>query len=298
MIPFTKMHGIGNDFVVLNSFQNALPHDFDFADFAQKTCARRFAVGADGLLLLTKPDEMAKKSGAQIRMRMWNPDGSEDMCGNGLRCIARLAHLHNVVSDSQFTVQTLAGLRDCEVFADGNVQVEMGKPSFDFAQIPFAPSSELQTSIEYSIPLGDTILPHVSTLSTGSAHTIVFVDELPDDETFLRLSPQIEHHPWFPQRTSIMWAQVVDSQNINLRIWERGVADEKSHSTGETLACGTGSCATAIAAQITNRCSENVHIHSRGGVLQISWKEGETIQMTGAAKVVYDGVWEESVTKK
>ncbi len=288
---FTKMHGTGNDFVVLNDFRQTLPNNFDFASFAQQSCARNFGIGADGLLLLTKPDTNAQKHGAQIRMRMWNPDGSEDMCGNGLRCIAQLAHRSGAVSTSQFTAQTLAGLRDCEVLEDGNVRVAMGQPSFDFATIPFAPSAHLKSSIEYSIAVGEEILPHVSTLSTGSTHTIIFVYELPNDEMFLRLSPQIENHAWFPQRTSIMWAQVLDRENIRLRIWERGVADEKSGATGETLACGTGACATAVAAQMTHRCGETVRIHSRGGELKISWREGGEIHMTGAAKVVYEGNW-------
>ncbi len=284
------MHGTGNDFVVLNDFRQELAPDFDFAAFAQKSCARRFAIGADGLLLLTQPDEDARRRGAQIRMRMWNPDGSEDMCGNGLRCIARLAHSCGAVSSSHFIAQTLAGLRSCEVFPDGNVRVAMGQPDFSFAAIPFAPSDDIARSIEYSIWVGNVVLPHVSTLSTGSAHTIIFVEELPSDEMFSTISPQIEHHAWFPERTSIMWAQVLDRENIRLRIWERGV-QEANGTTGETLACGTGACAAAVAAQITERNGELVRIHSRGGVLQIGWRQGEEIQMTGEAKVVYEGVW-------
>ena len=291
------MHGLGNDFVVLNSFRRAFAPDFDFAAFARKSCERHRGIGADGLLLLTSPDDVARQNGAEVRIKMWNPDGSEDMCGNGLRCVARLAHLENIVSDSRFLVQTLAGLRECEVFNDGNVRVEMGTPNFDFAAIPFAPPSEVISNIEYSIALDETVLPCVTTLSTGSAHTIIFVNELPDDAIFLRLSPQIELHAWFPRRTSVMWAKVLDHENVQIRIWERGVADEKSGATGETLACGTGACAVAVAAQTTHRCGENVRVHSRGGALEIGWKAGETIQMTGAALVVYDGVWNESVTE-
>lgn len=288
-IPFTKMHGTGNDFVVLDGFAHTFTPDFDFADFAQKTCSRHLGIGADGLLLLDEPDEVARTNGAQIRMRMWNPDGSEDMCGNGLRCVARLAHLCGYVGES-FIAQTLAGLRRCEIVGD-LIRVEMGEPNFDFAAIPFAPSQDVKSNIEYSIPLRDSVLPHVTTLSTGSAHTVVFVEELPDDATFLNVSAQIENHAWFPERTSIMWAQVLDSANVQIRIWERGVW-EANGTTGETLACGTGACAVAVAAQMTNRCDELVRVHSRGGVLQIGWRAGETIQMTGAAQVVYNGIWE------
>jgi diaminopimelate epimerase len=282
-IPFTKMHGLGNDFVVLNAFTNTLPPNFDFAAWAQVSCARHFGIGADGLLLLCAPDEWAQARGASVQMRMWNPDGSEDMCGNGLRCVARLAHNCGAVSSSRFIAQTLAGLRGCEILEDVQVRVAMGQPDFRFAAIPFAPSGDIARAIEYSISVGNVVLPHVTTLSTGSTHTIIFVDELPSDEMFSTISPQIEHHAWFPERTSIMWAQVLDRENIRLRIWERGA--------GETLACGTGSCAAAVAAQITERCGELVRIHSRGGVLQIGWRQGEEIQMTGEAKVVYEGVW-------
>ncbi len=282
-IPFTKMHGLGNDFVVLNAFQNTLPTNFDFAVWAQVSCDRHFGIGADGLLLLCAPDEWAQAQGANVQMRMWNPDGSEDMCGNGLRCVARLVHNYGAVSFSRFVAQTLAGLRGCEILEEGQVRVAMGQPDFRFAAIPFAPSGDIARAIEYSISVGNVVLPHVTTLSTGSTHTIIFVDELPSDEIFSTISPQIEHHAWFPERTSIMWAQVLDRQNIRLRIWERGA--------GETLACGTGSCAAAVAAQITERCGELVRIHSRGGVLQIGWRQGEEIQMTGEAKVVYEGVW-------
>ena len=281
-IPFTKMHGLGNDFVVLNVLDNALPPDFDFAAWAQTSCDRHFGIGADGLLLLCAPDEWAQAQGASVQMRMWNPDGSEDMCGNGLRCVAQLAHSCGA-SSSHFITQTLAGLRDCKVFPDGNVRVAMGQPDFSFAAIPFAPPKDIARAIEYSIPVGNVVLPHVSSLSTGSAHTVIFVDELPSNEMFSTISPQVEHHAWFPERTSIMWAQVNDRENIRLRIWERGA--------GETLACGTGSCAAAVAAQITGRSGELVRIHSRGGTLQIAWRQGEEIQMTGEAKVVYEGVW-------
>ena len=287
-IHFTKMHGLGNDFVVLDNLQNPLPDDFDFAQAATQMCDRHFGIGGDGLLLLCAPDDNAKTRGADVRMRMWNPDGSEDMCGNGLRCVARLAHLRGYVGD-QFVTQTLAGLRQCEIIDSENIRVAMGKPRLIPQQIPFAGDV---VPVEYSLQLEDIILPHVSTLSTGSVHTIIFVEEFPDDETFLRLSPQIEHHAWFPERTSVMWAKVLDDQNIQIRIWERGV-QEANGTTGETLACGTGACATAVAAAATRRCGDKVKVHSRGGVLEIAWREGEEITMMGAAIEVFEGVFNE-----
>ena len=288
-LAFTKMHGLGNDFVVLDSLRFPLPDSFDFARAATQICDRHFGIGGDGLLLLCAPDDNAKSQGANVRMRMWNPDGSEDMCGNGLRCVARLAHGRGYVDES-FTVQTHAGLRGCEILDSENIRVAMGKPAFSFAAIPFAPSDEVESNIEYSISIDNIILPHVSTLSTGSAHTIIFVNTLPDNETFARLSPQIENHAWFPQRTSIMWARVLDVENIAIRIWERGI-QEASGLTGETLACGTGACATAVAAAVTRRCGDKVKVHSRGGVLEIAWRDGEEITMTGAAVAVFEGVY-------
>jgi len=274
------MHGAGNDFVVLDALRNPLPADFNFPAVAQQLCRRHFGAGADGLLLLTDAED---ENHAAVRMRLWNPDGSEDMCGNGLRCIARLAHARGHVAANQFTVQTLAGLRAAHVLEDGRVRVAMGEPRFDLAAVPMRPDDhwESERAVEYSLPVGEEKIPHVTTLSTGTAHTVIFLDEPLADEEFERLSPQIENHVWFPERTSVLWARIEDEHNVRLRIWERGA--------GETLACGTGACAAAVAAQITNRAQPPVRVHSRGGVLTIEWAPGAEIQMTGPAEVVFEG---------
>jgi diaminopimelate epimerase len=274
-IPFVKMHGIGNDFIVLDALRSPLPDNFDFARVAEVLCARHFGVGGDGLLLLTRGESTT------VRMRMWNPDGSEDMCGNGLRCIAWLAFSRGYILSREFQVETLAGVRHCEVLRQNEVRVEMGKPSFEFNAIPFAPDTPMTQATEYSLPLGTLEIPRLVSLSTGSAHTVIFVDELPDDESFFTLSPQIETHSWFPERTSVLWTKVVSENQLQLRIWERGV--------GETLACGTGACAAAVAAQITRRAGEEIDVQSKGGVLGIAWREGETIRMTGPAQIAFEG---------
>lgn len=273
-IAFLKMHGTGNDFVVLDNLASPLPPDFDYSNAAIELCARRYGIGGDGLLLLDKSDH------APVRMRMWNPDGSEDMCGNGLRCIAFLAH-HRGYVNNEFVVETLAGLRRCAILENNLVSVEMGNPIFEAAQIP----TLIENSIEYSLPIDKGAIPHATTLSTGSTHTVIFTDKFIDEKSFQDLSPAIENHYLFPERTTVLWSHIEEqndaSTHIAVRIWERGV--------GETLACGTGACAVAVAAQKTGRAGENVLVKSKGGELNIQWKSGEGILMTGNAQIVCEG---------
>ena len=298
-LPFVKMHGLGNDFVVLDGIAQPLPDNFDFVRAATFFCDHHFGIGSDGLLLLGNSDN------AEVQMRMWNPDGSEDMCGNGLRCIVALAHARGYASEN-FKVQTLVGVRQVGILDEkaergrlarfnieksgrdaraplSLVRVEMGTPRFALNEIPFAPPNGIlrdNWSIEYELPIGDVLLSHVSTLSTGSTHTVIFGPH-PDEETFQKLSPLIENHPWFPLRTSIMWADVTAENEVSIRIWERGA--------GETLACGTGACATAIAAQITGRAQTPLQVRSKGGRLIIDWQNGQSIWKTGSAQMVFTG---------
>jgi diaminopimelate epimerase len=283
--PFVKMHGTGNDFVVLDALSNPLPDSFDFPAAAQALCTRRFSVGGDGLLLLDAPDDESTSKGAALRMRMWNPDGSEDMCGNGLRCVARLGHVRGHVASSRFTMQTSAGLRTVSVRENGLVHADMGQPRFDLDAIPMRPPAAWPhaRALDYTLEVDGRVLPHVTSLSTGTAHTVIFLDAPVDEATFSGLSPHIEHHAWFPERTSIMWAHVIGQNHIKIRIWERGA--------GETLACGTGACATAVAAQATGRCTGDVTIESRGGRLQVRWQPGRNIEMIGPAAIVFQGVY-------
>ncbi|MBV9468355.1 MAG: diaminopimelate epimerase [Abitibacteriaceae bacterium] len=281
--PFIKMQGAGNDFIVLDALSHPFPDNFDFSAAALAWCDRHYGIGSDGLLLLATPEAPVRTAGAVIRMRMWNPDGSEDMCGNGLRCIVHLANRRGHVKDSQFIVQTWAGLRTVEVLTRDKIRVAMGLPDFNPATIPLQlpPAQAATRGMEYMLEVGGRHIPHVTTFSTGSTHTVIFVPTLPDDEPFGHLSPLIEHHAWFPERTSIMWTQVVNEHQLKLRIWERGA--------GETLACGTGASAAAVAAQITERCGRGVDVQSRGGTLHIEWQPGTEILMAGPAQVVFEG---------
>ena len=269
------MHGIGNDFVVFDALDCPTfdAPDFGFERAAQTLCARHTGVGADGLLLLLRGED------APVRMRMWNPDGTEDMCGNGLRCIARLAHARGYVGET-FAVQTLAGVRDCSIEGE-LVSVGMGQPMLEPSAIPMS-LIHGENPQHYLLPVGDERLPALS-LSTGSTHTVLFCDSLPDDARFFHLSPLIEGHVFFPQRTSVMWAQHTGANELRLRIWERGA--------GETWACGTGACAAAVAAILTGRARDQVTVSSKGGALRIAWQEGGPITMTGPAQIVFHGQW-------
>lgn len=280
LLPFTKMHGAGNDFVVLDALTYSFPSDLDFSALAQKICARHFGVGSDGLLLLQSPSI----SKAAARMRMWNPDGTEDMCGNGLRCISRLYQYRHRRNKSTFMMETLSGLHQVTTRQDGNLQIEMGKAHWHLRDIPISPqkSTFSEFAVEYDLPLQDISIPHATSLSTGTTHTVIFVDELPKDEFFFAHSPEIENHIWFPERTSLLWTKMESDGAAHVRIWERG-ADE-------TLACGTGACAVAAAIWRTKRSdAKEIAVRSKGGILRVTQDENGKLLLSGEAKIVFDG---------
>jgi len=269
------MHGIGNDFVVLDSIRTPFDGDFDFPLLAQKICDRHFGVGGDGLLLLENASD-----GNAVRMRMWNPDGSEDMCGNGLRCVALLAH-HRGYAPADFSVRTLAGTREAAIVAPSTVRVSMGTPDFSPSHVP---TNRAEPLINGRIELEGHVFNHVTAVSTGSTHIVIFGGVPVAGAIFNEWSPRLEVAPMFPQRTSIMWAHSIGDNTFGVRIWERGA--------GETLACGTGACAVAIAAVSSGQARGAVRVQSRGGELRIEWNEATNqIWKTGEAKRVFEGVW-------
>ncbi|MBW3635536.1 MAG: diaminopimelate epimerase [Armatimonadetes bacterium] len=279
MIPvfFHKWQGIGNDFVILDLISHPLPPDFDLPAAALALCERRRGVGADGLLSLEPAT-----GGADLQMRMWNPDGSEDtMCGNGLRCVAALAWVKQHVQNPRFAVQTRAGNRQIEVLGPHSIRAAMGEPLFEPSQAPID-LPQRGDAIDIEIRVGEATL-RATTLSTGSTHTVIFLKNPLSEADFQTLSPLLENHPLFPQRTSVIWAVAEGAERFKIRIWERGV--------GETLACGTGACAVAVAAQVSGRSEQNVAVESRGGVLKVEWTRGEEIFLTGPAHPVFEGVW-------
>ena len=281
-MQFTKMQGVGNDFVVLDTA--AMPSDANLAHLALALCDRHVGVGADGLLIVSRD-----APGAAFSMRMFNPDGTEDMCGNGLRCAGLWAHRAGWVEiASDFAVATKEGakaMRLLEVAEDGrsaSLRVGMGLPKFASSDIPFC-APEDQRIVGFPLNVGRETFP-ITAMNTGSTHTVIFGAVPPDEATFQRVSPLIERHPLFPERTTVLWATPQGDSAIAVRIWERGV--------GETLGCGTGACAVGVAAQLQNICAagQPVEIVSRGGTLTIDWAgEGCPVVMSGPARTVFHG---------
>ena len=276
-LRFTKMQGVGNDFVVLDGRGQS---GCDWSEMAVRMCDRHTGVGADGLLVL---EEAAN---ADFVMRMYNPDGTPDVCGNGLRCIARYASEHSIVLGDTMQILTLAGLREAHLVRDAQarieaVRVDMGLPGFAPGDIPML--ADADRIIDYPLPLQDGSSLLITALSTGSAHAVTFVDALPDDDAFLRISPQVEHHSAFPERVSLMWCASEGLNRLRMRIWERGA--------GETWGCGTGACAAGVSAVVHGlaQAGQAVHVASKGGSLTIRWQPGGRIEMTGPARVVYEG---------
>ena len=268
---FTKMQGIGNDFILLDGFTRDIP---DPEALAVRLCDRHFGVGADGLILAL-PSPVA-----DARMRILNRDGSEaEMCGNGLRCLGKFLYDNGLCRKSPMRIQTLAGILtlSLEVGADGRTQsvtVDMGAPTFDPAQIPVAADSNA-ISLEAA---GHRL--RFFCVSMGNPHAVTF-DLYPDDETFATLGPILERHPIFPRRCNIEFCRV-EGANARVRVWERG--------DGATLGCGTGACAVLAAGVRQGLLPRRAGILLPGGTLSIRWDEtGNHLFMTGPAETVFTG---------
>ena len=280
---FTKMQGVGNDFVVIDAAE--LPQDVVLSELAVTLCDRKFGVGADGLLVISEAGR-----DTAFRMRMFNPDGSEDMCGNGLRCVSLWALRAGWLGmDTEFVVTVKDGLRAVRVLSadpdgrNGLLGVDMGVPLVTPAQIPFCAPSETAAILSYPLTVGGETLT-LTAVNTGSTHTVLFGPP-PSEEVFQRVSPLLETHPLFPERTSVLWATPDGDNRFAVRIWERGA--------GETWGCGTGACAVGVAAVINGLSYPGIPIDvvSKGGTLKITWPGGESsVDMVGPAQVVFDGV--------
>jgi diaminopimelate epimerase len=273
------MHGAGNDYVYVDCFNNPMPHDP--AGLSQRISDRHRGVGSDGLILIC-PSEVA-----DARMRMFNADGSEaEMCGNGVRCVAKFVHDHGLVRKPRLTVETGRGVLtlDLEV-RDGlvrQVTVDMGEPILDSARIPTTLPGDPPKDAALEVP-GRTL--RATCVSMGNPHCITYVDEI-TDELVLGVGPKVERHPAFPRRTNAEFVRVNRPNDVTLRVWERG--------SGETLACGTGACAVAVAGVLTGRTQRQIVAHLPGGDLQLHWSEKDNhVYMTGPAVEVFSGEWPE-----
>ena len=274
---FTKMHGAGNDYVYINGFEEQLPDELP--ELARRISDRRFGVGGDGLILI-RPSERA-----DARMQMFNADGSEaEMCGNGIRCVAKYIYDHGICRQPELRIETGAGVRALTVEASAGlvqrVRVDMGEPIVEAAQIP----TTLPGSPVVNVPLsvgGRTF--QVTSVSMGNPHCILFVDQATDD-LVLGWGPQIETDPHFPARVNVEFIEVIGPGEVRQRTWERG--------SGETWACGTGASAVCVAGVLTGRTARRIVNHLRGGDLELDWSEADNhVYLTGPAAEVFSGDW-------
>jgi diaminopimelate epimerase len=272
-MKFTKMHGLGNDFIF---FENLTNIEMDYSAMAIRLCHRQLGIGADGIIAVL-PSEVA-----DLRMRIINADGSEaNMCGNAIRCFGKYAYERGLVKSKTFRIETFAGIIIPEVITENekviSVRVNMGKPNNERQFIPML--GDEKEAIQVPVQVGDqTFL--LTSLLMGVPHTMVFVDNLKAVD-LLKIGPAIEKHSLFPKGTNVNFVEVVSRSRIKLRTWERGA--------GATLACGTGSCASAVASAINNHTGRNVSVELQYGQLDIKWDEDGTVFMTGPAEESFSG---------
>lgn len=277
-MQFTKMQGCGNDYIYVDCFRQPMPHDPPA--LSRAISDRHFGVGGDGLILICPSEK------ADARMRMYNADGSEsEMCGNGIRCVAKFVYDRGLVRKSPLTIETGRGVLTLELQLSGGivqqVRVDMGEPILKAERIPTTLSGE--PPLDAALDLGDQTL-HVTCVSMGNPHCVAFVDEITDGHV-LGLGPRIERHAVFPRRVNAEFVRVNRPDDVTMRVWERG--------SGETLACGTGACAVAVAGHLTGRTQRRITVHLLGGDLQLNWSEVDNhVYMTGPAVEVFQGEWQ------
>lgn len=273
-MKFHKMQGTGNDFIVTDAFKKKLSGNLSL--LAKKLCDRHFGIGADGLILVL-PSKCA-----DLKMRIFNPDGSEaEMCGNGIRCAVKYVYQKNIVRKKNISVETLAGIIITNLFIRKNnvykVKVNMGKPKLAPADIPVLLEGEKIVNRE--IKLQDENI-RINCVSMGNPHCVIFVKNK-DDAPVKILGGKLENHFLFPKRTNVEFVEVVNKNNIKVRVWERGA--------GETLACGTGACASVVAGVLNNLLNRFVNVYLPGGKLQVLYNKDENIFLTGESKTVFEG---------
>ena len=270
-LRFTKMHGLGNDFVVFDGVSRAVA--LTSAQY-RALADRHFGVGCDQILLVEPPS----RPDTDFRYRIFNADGGEvQQCGNGARCFVRFVHDKGLTPKREIRVETASGIIVPRLEDDGRVTVDMGPPRFVPAEIPFDAPTRQTT---YALDVAGRSLD-ISALSIGNPHAVWIVDDV-DAAPVAELGPLIEHHPRFPERVNAGFMQVLARDDVRLRVYERG--------SGETLACGTGACAAAVAGMTRGRLDAAVTVHTRGGDLVIRWAgEGRSVFMTGPAVSVFEG---------
>ena len=279
MLTFSKMHGIGNDYIYINCFQEKVSYPEKLSVFLSDV---RFGVGSDGLVLILPSDK------ADFRMRIFNADGSEAMmCGNATRCIGKYVYDMGMTTKTEISLETNSGIKYLTLYpgADGkieSVKVDMGKAILVPKEIPV--DSPLDRFIAQPVTVDGTEYA-MTCVSMGNPHAVVFLPEI-DSLDLEKIGPSFEHHPLFPDRVNTEFVRVIDAHTLQMRVWERG--------SGETFACGTGTCATVVAAVLNGYCKkeEEILVHLRGGDLRIIYHEDDTVTMIGPATYVFEGKME------
>ncbi len=271
-INFTKMHGLGNDFIFIDGRKLKIPN---FKKVAKSLCNRRFGIGADQILILGNSRK------ADFRMEIYNADGGEvEMCGNGLRCLTKYVMDHKLSKKAEMRVETRAGVQTVRALPRGRYQVDMGEPIMKGPDIPVRLSGRI---INRPIRVDGREF-RATCLSMGNPHCVVFVEDL-KNYPVAKNGPVIETGQIFPKKTNVEFVKVISSTELEMRVWERGA--------GETLACGSGACAAAVAAALNGFVERKVQVHLAGGTLQIEWpRETNRVLMTGLAETVFEGMVE------
>lgn len=273
------MHGLGNDFILLD-YVRFIKKDFDFKELSERLCHRRFGIGADQLLILS-PSEIA-----DFKMRIFNSDGSEvEMCGNGIRCLAKYIWDNGLSKKNFLNIETIAGIIKPEK-RDDMFRVDMGEPIFEPHKIPVKlPLAEknFSTIVDYPIQIDDKEFKFTC-VSMGNPHAVIFLEDDISEIPLHIYGPAIENHEYFPKRVNVEFINLKSKNNLKMRVWERGA--------GETLACGTGACASAIAAMVKNLTERKVILQLLGGELIIEWGDDNHVYMSGPAVTVFEGTIE------
>lgn len=276
-MKFTKMQCIGNDYVYVNCLQETIENP---SELAKKISDRHYGVGSDGLIMINPSDK------ADFEMEMYNADGSRgEMCGNGIRCVAKYVYDYGLTDKTSISVETLAGIKYLDLTVeDGKVvlvKVDMGKPMLRPEEVPVV--SEKEEVIDEPITV-DGQEYRMTCVSMGNPHAVVFIDQDVKEFPLETVGVKFENHERFPKRVNTEFVNVLDRHTAQMRVWERG--------SGETLACGTGACAVAVACALNGLTEDEVTVKLLGGDLQIKWdREKNTVYMTGPAEVVFDGEW-------
>jgi diaminopimelate epimerase len=276
-LRFTKMHGLGNDYVYIDAHDQPI-EGYKLGMLSVLVSDRHFGVGSDGLILIMPSDV------ADFGMRIFNPDGSESgMCGNGIRSLAKYVYEHGLTDKTELTIETGAGImRPRLTVEEGrvvSVTVDMGEPRLARRDIPMVGEPADKLVIDEPLEVGGQMV-RVTCVSMGNPHCVQFVESV-DEAPVLTVGPAIEHHPAFPERTNVEFVQVLDRHRVRMRVWERGA--------GETLACGTGASATGVACALNGRTERAITVELRGGTLAIEWAEDNHVFMTGPAEEVFNG---------